>query len=51
MYYNIIIFDVKSTKWFRLAPVLQTLISQCVILYTCSQSNSDGSVTESSELD
>ena len=28
----------------RLAPVLKTIFHQCVILYTCSQSNSDGSV-------
>ena len=27
----------------RLAPVLKTIFHQCVI-YTCSQSNSDGSV-------
>ena len=38
----------------RLAPVLKTIVHQCVISYTCSQSNSDGSVlykTEPSELD
>ena len=36
----------------RLAPALQTIFHQCVISYTCSQSNSDGSVkTEPSELD
>ena len=34
----------------RLAPVLKTIFHQCVISYTCSQSNSDGSVL-SSELD
>ena len=28
----------------RLAPVLITIFHQCVISYTCSQSNSDGSV-------
>ena len=28
----------------RLAPVLKTIFHQCVILYTCSQSYSDGSV-------
>ena len=28
----------------RLAPVLQTIFHQCVILYTCSQSYSDGSI-------
>ena len=28
----------------RLAPVLKTIFHQCVISYTCSQSNSDGSV-------
>ena len=28
----------------RLAPVLKTSFHQCVISYTCSQSNSDGSV-------
>ena len=38
------------TKYFtfflfgRLAPVLKTIFHQCVILYTCSQSYSDGSV-------
>ena len=35
----------------RLTPVLATIFHQCVIPYTCSQSNSDGSVTEPSELD
>ena len=32
--------------WFlcSLAPVLKTIFHQCVISYTCSQSNSDGSV-------
>ena len=36
----------------RLAPVFKTIFHQCVISYTCSQSNSDGSVlTEPSELD
>ena len=35
----------------RLAPVLKTIFHQCVISYTCSQSNSDGSKTEPSELD
>ena len=28
----------------RLAPVLKPIFHQCVISYTCSQSNSDGSV-------
>ena len=28
----------------RLATVLKTIFHQCVISYTCSQSNSDGSV-------
>ena len=28
----------------RLAPVLITMFHQCVISYTCSKSNSDGSV-------
>ena len=27
----------------RLAPVLKTVFHQCVISYTCSQTNSDGS--------
>ena len=35
----------------RLAPVLNTFFQQCVISYTCSQSNSDGSVLKPSELD
>ena len=36
-----------------LAPVLKTIFHQCVVLYTCSQSHSNGSVlkTEPSELD
>ena len=29
----------------RLAPVLKTIFRQCVISYTCSHSNSDGSVS------
>ena len=28
----------------RLAPVIEPIFHQCVILYTCSQSNSDGPV-------
>ena len=32
----------------RLAPVLKTSFHQCVISYTCSQSNSDGSVLKQS---
>ena len=32
----------------RLAPVLKTIFHQCVILYTCSQSYSDGSVLKQS---
>ena len=32
----------------RLAPVLKTIFHQCVIPYTCSQSNSDGSVLKQS---
>ena len=32
----------------RLAPVLQTIFHQCVTLYTCSQSYSDGSVLKQS---
>ena len=32
----------------RLAPVLKTYFHQCVISYTCSQSNSDGSVLKQS---
>ena len=35
----------------RLAPVLKTSFHLCVISYTCSQSNSDSSKTELSELD
>ena len=31
-------------KDIRLAPVLNIIFHQCVITYTCSQSNSDGSV-------
>ena len=42
----------KTSRWIswshvqtvRLAPVLKTIFHQCVISYTCSQSNSDGSV-------
>ena len=33
-----------SALFNRLAPVLKTIFHQCVIPYTCSQSNSDGSV-------
>ena len=33
-----------STFVVRLAPVLKTIFHQCVISYTCSQSNPDGSV-------
>ena len=33
--------------YIRLAPVLKTIFHQCVI-YTCSQSNSDGSVLKQS---
>ena len=42
-----------SSQFVRLAPVLKTIVHQCVISYTCSQSNSDGSETETepSELD
>ena len=32
----------------KLAPVLKTIFHQCVISYTCSQSNSDGSVLKQS---
>ena len=45
----------KISQTCRLVPVLKTIVHQCVISYTCSQSNSDGSVlslkTEPSELD
>ena len=34
--------------WYRLAPVLKTIFLQCVISYSCSQSNSDGSVLKQS---
>ena len=37
-------------KKIRLAPVLKTIFHLCVMSYTCSQSNSDGSVLEPSEL-
>ena len=32
----------------RLAPVLKTIFHQCVLSYTCSQSNCDGSVLKQS---
>ena len=32
----------------RLAPVLKTIVHECVISYTCRQSNSDGSVLKQS---
>ena len=35
---------VRQQLWARLALVLDTVFHQCVISYTCSQSNSDGSV-------
>ena len=34
----------------RLAPVLKTIFHQCFISYTCSQSNSDGSVLKLATL-
>ena len=34
----------------RLAPVIKTIFHQCVISYTCSQSNSDGSVLRASSV-
>ena len=34
----------------RLAPVLKTIFHQCVISYTCSQSNADGSVLKYSAI-
>ena len=37
-----------DTYMCRLAPVLKTIFHQCVISYTCSQSNSDGSVLKQS---
>ena len=47
------IFSVSFVKCIlRLAPVLKTIFHQCIISYTYSQSNSDGSVlTEPSKLD
>ena len=33
----------------RLAPFLKTIFHQCVILFLCSQSNSDGSVLKQSD--
>ena len=42
-----IIFDTEHSVYiryivtYRLAPVLKTIFHQCVISYTCSQSNSD----------
>ena len=45
-------FGTYHTCAIRLAPVSKTIFHQCVISYTCSQSNSDDSVkTEPSELD
>ena len=45
----------KISQTCRLVPVLKTIVHQCVISYTCGQSNSDGSVlslkTEPSEVD
>ena len=35
-------------RWPRLVPVLKTIFHQCVISYTCSQSNSDGFVLRQS---
>ena len=48
--------NVSNTRFFykaklRLVPVLKTIFHQCVISYSCSQSNSNGSVLELSELD
>ena len=36
------------SRYSRLALVLKTVFHQCVISYTCSQSNSDGSVLKQS---
>ena len=36
----------KGLPQTRLAPVLKTIFHQCVISFTCSQSNSDGSVKQ-----
>ena len=33
----------------RLAPVLKTFFDQCVISYTCSQTNSDGRAQTNSD--
>ena len=43
----------NHNTYLRLAPVLKTIFHQSVISYTCSQSNSDGSVLKQShqELD
>ena len=51
---NLNIQKLVSKQETRLAPVPKTIFHQCVKSYTCSQSNSDGSVlfkTEPSELD
>ena len=34
----------RHNAMIRLAQVLKTITHQCIILYTCSQSYSDGSV-------
>ena len=39
--YEILCLSVCCTDLVRLAPVLQTFFHQCVISYTCSQTNSD----------
>ena len=37
-----------QTNLIRLAPVLKTVFHQCVVSYTCSQSNSECSVLKQS---
>ena len=50
MSYHILVASLTLMALF--APALRTIFHQNVVSYTCSQSNSDGSVkTEPSELD
>ena len=44
--FGLSIMALRKTR--RLPPVLKTIFHQCVIAYTCSQSNLDGSVFGSS---
>ena len=52
IFLKLVILGYSPRTWFqkqvilgRLVPVLKMIFHQCIISYTCSQSNSDGSVS------